>query len=797
MTEVTELEPFESELLAIHHLDESALTRLEQEVGLGGGGSWWIDPSQTPVELDAHGELDEGAIVDVEAQVRVWLRHSFDKNPTFRDHNYHLLNRLNELARLQGLVEQAQLQQSMDLSDGAREQLYHSTLSLHSQAVPNLGASYDLTNPTPGLHHFDVHRSLEGSLSQQQQYAQMGYKYGPYSQGWSSDTRHGSVSGYDSPSRENNGFAPYLVGGSLYESTLGNGRLDAKPSGMPQVHRNPKYLPSNPAYGLRKRPSFTGVMGRLPLPDATSSPDRSHDRHALRGNENNPGERKNSAHGSMLDNLLRPTLTSSLPFSDPDSDVDVTKSLDGPRGVNPLSQSLSDADMLRVSNIKPNASYSSMRSSDVFEMARLQESHLRKHSGSRNKLHGSSGSLTSSLLDVRASADQALRSGGSGNQSHDGSIRNLSDVDLSKSHDGVVVFRDTSRGPPERQLTVRAKEPIDSLEDEDNRRTLIIHDNAELGDNLTESENHLPPDSLPNQARGNVVDHELSEPPTPVINDPPKTSGIRTAVNNEVPGPNVFFPHSPGNEDRDSVSSVPDHKNPVTRLDSFELLEARMSAETFSPGALKSAGPRTPSHQMGAENLPETTHSNMSGPPLTAKLPIPGQPPRSTSPTPSHSQRPSYPRPPSGPRMPSASNGSGPATSARSSTRLPVQSRLPTASASSANSRVGPRPPVQPQQIAQRGQLSRPGSRPSSASSSLSRPRSREPMTQIQSNTTNTGRIPVRAMPPVSKLAGDHQSRPTTSQLQVTRSDTSPVRSTRMNNKRLGQRPVAPGSRRT
>ncbi|THD24977.1 hypothetical protein D915_004185 [Fasciola hepatica] len=807
MVDVTDIEQYESELSAIRHLDEDALTTLEKEAGLDGGGSWWIDPSRTPVELDSHGGYDEGAILDVEAQVRAWLRHSFDRNPVFRDHNYHLINRLNELARIQGLVEEAQLQQqSLDLNDDVRSrQVYHSSLSLHANALPNLGASYDLSNPTMALHHFDVHRSLEGSLSQQQQqqFAQTGYNYGIPGQNGSGMLR-GSFSGYGSPEMDNTSRSSSQLNippthASRYEAALINGQLSAKPSGMPQMHKGPKHLPKQMMHDPRKRPSYPGSTGLLPLPDATNSPDRAHGRRKtllsrtyskeqldlLRDNEADSGKRKTSAQGSLLDNLLRPNLTSSLPLSDGDSEADVSKSLDASHSLNPLSQSLSAADMLSVSNIKPNMSYSSMRSSDVFEMARIQESHLRKHSGSRNKLNGSSGSLNNSSLDMRASADQVLRASISGGQSNESSISKLSDVDLTRSHDGTVSFRNVGHHPPERQVTVRARDPKDDVEDEDNRRTLIMQDNGDQSVKIAQPDVHVS--ELP---QGPTGDHEISEPPTPVISGPLQTGGMVTTATTESRPANIFFSQPSTKVEQDVVPPSSDGASTVTRLDSFEMLEARMSSDTVSPNELKSTVPQTPA-------LSNLSHGPNTGPSLSDNLPMPKQPPRSGSPTPSQTQRPSNARPPTGqPVAPVVTAMDHTIARSRLPTRLPAQSRIPSSSNMPTGTRTGVRPPTAPQLMSSGRSQPNTISRPSSTSSSSSRPRMREPMSQIQPNTAPTGRIAVRSPSFKPKLDGSHPPRPTTSQPQVTRSDVSPVRSSRMNSKRLGQNPSVPSSRR-
>ncbi|KAA0200918.1 hypothetical protein FBUS_08937 [Fasciolopsis buskii] len=805
MVDIEDGDKYESELSAIHRLDEEALEKLEKQAGLDGGGLWWIDPSQTPVEVDSRGEYDEGAIVDVEAQVRGWLRHSFDRNPVFRDHNYHLLNRLNELARLQGLVEEAQLQQqSLGSSfDWRDRQVYHSSLSLHANGLPNLGASYDLANPTIALHHFDVHRSLEGSLSQQQQQqqcAQIGYNYATSGQNGTPDMLRGSFSGYGSPEMDQTSrstsqlyYPPNQA--PLYEGALNDGHLSAKPSGMPQVHRNPKQLPKYGLHDPRKRPSYPGMANYLPLPDVTSSPDRSHDRRktllsrtyskeqldVLRDNENNPGKRKTSPHGSLLDNLIKPNLTSSLPLSDADSEVDVTKSLDVPHGLNPLSQSLSDAHMLQVAGIRPNMSYSSMRSSDVIEMARLQESHLRKHSGSRNKLHGSSGSLTSSLLDVRASADQALRSSISSGHSDECDTNKLSLTDLSKSHDGTVAFRNKSPRAPERQITVRAREVKDNEENEDNRRTLIMYDLENLTDKITQSNQKIP--QLP---EGPTGDHEKSGPPTPVLNYPPQTGVVPNSTSAESGPANSFFPQSPTKDVQAVVSPSSDGTSSVARLDSFEMLEARMSSDPISPNALKNDAPNIPS----LSNVPPGSNTE---PPLSAKMPLPKQPSRSGSPTPSHTQRPSNARPLTN-QAPSNTSGT---VRLRAHTRLPVQSKIPSAGLMPTSTRTGVRPPTAPQSMSSTGPQLRSTSRPSSAGPSGLRARPKDPTSQMQPNATSASRTAVSSTSARPKIdASSRQSRPTTSQLQVTRSDTSPVRSSRMNNKRLGQHPAVPNTRR-
>ncbi|CAL8077441.1 unnamed protein product [Calicophoron daubneyi] len=473
MPDAGELDPFEYELNATDILFPDGLDDLQRKVGLGGGGCWWIDPSQTPVELDKNGNIDEGAIMDVEAEAHAWLRRSFDHNPEFRDEKYHLLSRLNELARLKGLVEEAELRHQTNGDQNYEapcdKQLYHSTLNLAGDhGVPE--SQSQIQNGTQNLVPTDIRRSMEGSIAranlegtyalrdseQAVNYSRRDSRYRiPIQEIFSDPPPPVSPSPYSYPQAPNE---------KVFPKNPAISRPFARLSGLPQIHKShqPPSPHNFPTYSNKNGGNPNGSM----IPNATSSPDRVQGNFARKGDmlsrtyskeqlsvlkgDNSHIPRKDM-NLSKSAKYLQPTLTSSLPLSGSDSDVDVSKSLDVSHGKNLLSKSLGDAELqaqLLRAGIKTNASYSSMQSADVFDIARLQESHLRKHSASRTRLNGSSSPLMGSVEDFRRD-----RSGSADNRS--GS--NISDIDnLRVSADDGILRR---RSPvPKDNLTVSSFE---------------------------------------------------------------------------------------------------------------------------------------------------------------------------------------------------------------------------------------------------------------------------------------------------------------------------------------------------
>ncbi|CAH8586318.1 unnamed protein product [Schistosoma turkestanicum] len=458
------------ELLLPVVLNKETLDTLEANMGLGGGGNWWIDPSRNPIEVDSNGNIDEGAILDVEANCKIWYRTPFDRDPEFCNNSYHLLNRLNELAKIKGLIEEVSLKKHSLTDTGFNDsdcQIYHSTLSVNgSMDFQNfmLHPSRDLQNIDPQL---DLRRSLNSSVGE---YSNL---YGTYALRKQNNNQK-------LPLREVFDARTHEVDNTKYSEKHKPQFSQAVYSGLPQLHKSqqpPHATPNNnisPNIGNRRISSKPNDF--LLVPGAASSPDQK-----ASGQKNSILSRTYSKEQMDLlketndcplnESVLKaPSLLSrshalaaSLPMSDNDCDIDVTKSLDILSGVNQLSQSLSATELVikgRKLSEKFNASYSSMRSSDVFELARLQETHLREHSGSRSKLDCSNTSLTeSSFGDEKPCKHKSSAAGSIGQKS--GSGLSSCEVSATHSHEEIVIEEINNR--PERQHTILAKEYFKAL----------------------------------------------------------------------------------------------------------------------------------------------------------------------------------------------------------------------------------------------------------------------------------------------------------------------------------------------
>ncbi|TNN15823.1 cell wall Awa1p [Schistosoma japonicum] len=484
------------ELLLPIVLNKETLNVLEDNLGLGGGGDWWIDPSRDPIEVDSNGNRDEGAISDVEANCRIWYRTPFDRDPEFCNNSYHLLNRLNELARIKGLIEEASLRKkSRDekrINDN-EHQIYHSTLSVNASMDLNnvlpQHANRDVQNIDPLI---DLRRSLNGSFEE---------CFNP----------HGTYA-----LRKQNQKVPLREVFNTRAQEFDSTRYSEKPkppfsqavySGLPQLHKSqrpssPHSIPVNMSPNLGNRKMSTKPNGLLLVPGATSSPDQSGSCQKRSVLSRTYSKEQMDLLKEVNDNSLNESmpkvasllsrshaLTTSLPMSDNEGDVDVTKSLDISSGVNQLSQSLSATELVAKSrklSEKFNTSYSSMRSSDVFELARLQETHLREHSGSRSKLDCSNNSLTeSSLGDEKHRKPKGSVTGSIGPKSSSG----LSSCEISATHSREEIMIEDSNSKPERQHTITSKECFNPLSSSlDCEPKVSIFSNLESNTNLEQTD---------------------------------------------------------------------------------------------------------------------------------------------------------------------------------------------------------------------------------------------------------------------------------------------------------------------
>ncbi|KAK4475131.1 hypothetical protein MN116_002217 [Schistosoma mekongi] len=488
------------ELLLPIVLNKETLDVLEDNLGLGGGGDWWIDPSRDPIEVDSNGNRDEGAILDVEASCRIWYRTPFDRDPEFCNNSYHLLNRLNELARIKGIIEEASLRKKSWDEKGVidnEHQIYHSTLSVNASMDLNnvlpQHANRDVQNIDPLI---DLRRSLNGSVEE------CFNAYGTYAL------------------RKQNQKVPLREVFNTRAQEFDSTRYSEKPkppfsqavySGLPQLHKSqqppsPHSIPVNMSPNLGNRKTSTKPNGFLLVPDATSSPDQSascQKRSVLSRTYSKEQMdllkevNDNSFNESMpkVASLLSRShaLTTSLPISDNECDVDVTKSLDISSGVNQLSQSLSATELVAKSrklSEKFNTSYSSMRSSDVFELARLQETHLREHSGSRSKLDCSNNSLTeSSLGDEKYRKPKGSVTGSIGPKSGSG----LSSCEVSATHSREEIMIEDSNTKPERQHTITSKECFNPLSSSiDCESKVSVFSNMDSNTNLEQTDIATP-----------------------------------------------------------------------------------------------------------------------------------------------------------------------------------------------------------------------------------------------------------------------------------------------------------------
>ncbi|CAH8642927.1 unnamed protein product [Schistosoma mattheei] len=441
------------ELLLPAVLNKENLNVLEAHLGLGGGGDWWIDPSRSPIEVDSNGNRDEGAILDVEASCKIWYRTPFDRDPEFCNNSYHLLNRLNELAKIKGLIEEASLRKhspnEVGLNDSDR-QIYHSTLSVNGSMDFKNFLSHpnrDIQNIDPQL---DLRRSLNSSIGEysnlQGTYAlrkQNNNKKIPLREVF--DARAQEVERLPQLHRSQRPASPHVTPNNNVSPNISNRKISSKPNDtllVPGATSSPYQKPSSQKQSVLSRTYSKEQMDLLkevndyPLnesvPKVPSLLFRSH------------------------------ALTTSLPISDNEGDIDVTRSLDISSGVNQISQSHSATELVtkgRKISEKFNASYSSMRSSDVFELARLQETHLREHSGSRSKLDCSNTSLTESSFGDEKHRKPKSAAGSIGQKS--GSGLSSCGVSATHSHEEIAIVDTNDR--PERQHTIIAKECFNPL----------------------------------------------------------------------------------------------------------------------------------------------------------------------------------------------------------------------------------------------------------------------------------------------------------------------------------------------
>ncbi|CAH8660793.1 unnamed protein product [Schistosoma guineensis] len=454
------------ELLLPAVLNKENLNFLEAHLGLGGGGDWWIDPSRSPIEVDSNGNRDEGAILDVEASCKIWYRTPFDRDPEFCNNSYHLLNRLNELAKIKGLIEEASLRKhspnEVGLNDSDR-QIYHSTLSVNGSMDFKNFLSHpnrDIQNIDPQL---DLRRSLNSSIGE---YSNLQGTYALRKQNNNKKVPLREV--FDARAQE--------VDSAMYCEKPKPPFSQAVYSGLPQLHRSqrpasPHATPNNNVSpNISNRRISSKPNDTLLVPGATSSPyqkpssqkqsvlSRTYSKEQMDLLKEVNDYPLNESVPKVPSLLSRShALTTSLPISDNEGDIDVTRSLDISSGVNQISQSHSATELVtkgRKISEKFNASYSSMRSSDVFELARLQETHLREHSGSRSKLDCSNTSLTeSSFGDEKHRKHKSSAAGSIGQKS--GSGLSSCGVSATHSHEEIAIVDTNDR--PERQHTIIAK----------------------------------------------------------------------------------------------------------------------------------------------------------------------------------------------------------------------------------------------------------------------------------------------------------------------------------------------------
>ncbi|CAH8665111.1 unnamed protein product [Heterobilharzia americana] len=335
---------FEAHLPTV--LTKEALDNVEVELGLSGGGDWWVDPSRDPIEVNSEGKRDEGAILDVE---KMPLGEAFVVG-AYKSNNTQFSNEPEPLS---------------------------------SQA----------SHPQPP----EIHRSLQPPLP------------------------HSTFAANVSP-----------VFGRRKVSTLSNQLFV---------------------------PSGTGTPDQKVCSQKRSVLSRTYSKEQMDVLKEANYYDANDLMPKVAPMLSRcHALTASLPISDNEGDIDVTKSLDIPSGVNPLSQSLSATELVMKSlklSEKGTASFSSMRSSDVFELARLQETHLREHSGSRSKLGFSNSSLNGSSTGGSKNHKGEEDSADSNGQK---SGSDLSSCNLSAAHSREEVSIVDTNGKPERQHTITANE---------------------------------------------------------------------------------------------------------------------------------------------------------------------------------------------------------------------------------------------------------------------------------------------------------------------------------------------------
>ncbi|CAH8591535.1 unnamed protein product [Dicrocoelium dendriticum] len=572
MSSITDVDQFELDLQKFDVRSSGDVNMIGQQLGLNTGDGWWLSPHETAVEFDSDGHVIEGAMAEIESQVQTWLRHSFDNNPEFRDNSYHLLSRLNELARLQGLVEEVALKYHQSESDPKG-------VLLPSFPSERKGSGHAHPFSDPAQPCQDVERNTQTSSKDL-------FNCGTFTKGAL------EVSSFRRPPLRE---AYQDADDHLYPKNPALSRQFVKPSGLPHLHKSQQ--PPSPHHNqlqrshLYNRRTSVRASSATPIPSAstcghdslTVQPDyragllnRTYSKEALdqlKVSDMPPARRSG---GSLLDNFLRNSNHSSV-GSDPEGAVDVSRSYDS-MGYAPniLSKSLTDGEMfsLQASGVKPNASFSSMRGANVLEMALFQESQLRKLSGSRGKLSGSNSSLTGSSVD----ANGFLHPTSVVTNSND-NFKPLDADFTSGTYNGIALRRRSPKPNRTSPLDVNGISSSSSKQDSTgptDRQDFPKHVGMP-SDTLTGSSSLL-----------------VSEPPTPVVNMDSKLSSTKgdqgnlvdpTTVGYRYNQQNSFFPDETLTHGAGTAGQAYDESQ-LKRLSSFELMEARVSQEHFMSGDL-------------------------------------------------------------------------------------------------------------------------------------------------------------------------------------------------------------------
>lgn len=556
MSSNTDADQFELELQKFDVRSSADVDIIGQLLGLNGGGGWWLNPYESADEVDSDEHIIEGAVAEIESHVRIWLRHSFDNNPVFRDNSYHLLSRLNELARLQGLVEEVALK-------------YHQFESSPrpSFSTEKEGSSHAHTFGDPARHCQNSGRNSRTSSNDNSKY----------------DTFTKNVLGVTSfrrPPLPDAYQDSQPADDHVYLKNPAASRNFVKSSGLPRLHKSQQ--PPSPHNNqlqrshLYNRRVSVRASSATPTPSASSghpnnltshleyrfgSLNRTYSKEALDQLKEIDIPPARRSGGSLLDNFLRNSNNSGA-GSDSEGVIEVSRSFDSMGfATNILSKSLTDGEIfgLHLSGIKPNTSFSSMKSANVLEMALFQEAQLRKLSGSRGKLSGSNSSLTASSVD----AEGFLHPTNLILNSND-SAKSLDTDFTADTYNGVALRR------PSAQPSLS-----DPTHCQDSAKDIVI-----LSHILTESS------TLP-----------VSEPQTPVINSDLQINSTNSCQGNTADPPTVRCRHSQQNTffPDETFAMKTGHYGKtggefrLDRLSSFELMETCASQEHFTPGNLVSS----------------------------------------------------------------------------------------------------------------------------------------------------------------------------------------------------------------